>query len=371
MAEIKDQAEAVKKHRKTKHKIKPSLIAIYASVFILVIAIIFIGYQRPTNEAVVANAIDTSNNSPSVDDVVATKIAAAVAEGVDLSIAPNVSSLAISTEAKAQFDQVNSVSSAKPQIIGVVTSSKLVGKYTVIAGDTLDIISAKFNISKNTIKWANNLIYDNLTVGKELKILPIDGALYNVKAGDTVDSIANKYKVDKNRLVIINDLDVSGLQPNTQIILPSADLPANERPGYVAPIVYNYAGTGTGIGGKTWNIGRGTGPCPTYGYGQCVCYAYSRRITLGLPVGTNWGNASSWAYNARNAGLTVDKTPAVGSIIQNGGGWYGHVGIVEEVLPSGDLRISEMNASVFGGGWNIVSGRMIPAGNVGYFLYIH
>jgi len=371
LANIKGQTETVKKRRKSKFKIKPSLIAIYASVFILVVVIIFVGYQRPTNDAVVANAIDTANNSPSVDDVVATKIAAVVAEGIDLSIAPNVSSLAISTEAKIQFDQVNNVSSSKPQIVGVVASNRLVSKYTVLAGDTVDTIAAQFKISKDTLKWANNMIYDNLTVGKELKILPIDGVLYDVKAGDTVESIATKYKVDQNRLVIYNDLDVSGLQPNTQIILPSADLPANERPGYVAPVVYSYAGTGTGMGGQSWNIGRGTGPCPSYGYGQCVCYAYSRRIELGLPVGTNWGNASSWAYNARNAGLTVDKTPTYGSIIQNGGGWYGHVGIVEDILPNGDLKISEMNAYVYGGGWNIVNGRIIPAGNVGLFLYIH
>ncbi|MEI6054337.1 MAG: LysM peptidoglycan-binding domain-containing protein, partial [Candidatus Saccharibacteria bacterium] len=223
MADIKGQTETVKKRRKSKFKIKPSLIAIYASVFILVVAIIFVGYQRPTNDAVVANAIDTANNSPSVDDVVATKIAAVVAEGIDLSIAPNVSSLAISTEAKIQFDQVNNVSSSKPQIVGVVASNRLVSKYTVLAGDTVDTIAAQFKISKDTLKWANNMIYDNLTVGKELKILPIDGVLYDVKAGDTVESIATKYKVDQNRLVIYNDLDVSGLQPNTQIILPSAD----------------------------------------------------------------------------------------------------------------------------------------------------
>ena len=43
---------------------------------------------------------------------------------------------------------------------------------------------------------------------------------------------------------------------------------------------------------------------------------------------------------------------------------------VEEILPNGDLRLSEMNAYVSGGGFNIVSGRTLPASQVSNFAYI-
>jgi len=56
--------------------------------------------------------------------------------------------------------------------------------------------------------------------------------------------------------------------------------------------------------------------------------------------------------------------------MQNGG-WLGHVSIVESILANGDLSISEMNASVPGGGFNIVSGRIIPASVVGQYVFIH
>jgi surface antigen len=71
--------------------------------------------------------------------------------------------------------------------------------------------------------------------------------------------------------------------------------------------------------------------------------------------------------------MTVNSTPGVGAIMQNGGGWggFGHVAIVEKVLPNGDIEVSEMNASVAGGGWNVVSGRTIPASNTKFYAYIH
>ncbi|HRN90744.1 MAG TPA: CHAP domain-containing protein, partial [Candidatus Saccharibacteria bacterium] len=76
------------------------------------------------------------------------------------------------------------------------------------------------------------------------------------------------------------------------------------------------------------------------------------------------------AARAMSQGLKVDRTPSVGAIMQNGGG-FGHVAIVESVLPNGDVSVSEMNAYVAGGGYNVVSGRIILAANAGQYLYIH
>ena len=353
-------------------KIKPSLIAIYAGVFAFVVAIIFLGYQQPVKTSSVSNTIN--NNTVSVDDVVAVNVAAVVASSANLPIASNISNLAISTQTQFQFNnQVNNTASVKPQIIGSVVSNRSITTYAVKDGDTIDSIAASFKISKDTIKWANDLTSDNISTGKSLRILPIDGAAYTVKSGDTVDSLAEKYKVDKTRLVVYNYLDISGLVVGNEIILPGGILPDTEKPGYVAPVVQTYyAGTGTGFGGNTWNIGYGTPGYAgnTYSYGNCTRYAYDRRIELGLRVSASWGNASSWAWLAAADGLQVDNTPSVGAVIQNGGG-LGHVGIVEKILPNGDVSISEMNAYVSGGGYNIVSGRIVPAGNASNYLYIH
>ncbi|MDD3035404.1 MAG: LysM peptidoglycan-binding domain-containing protein [Candidatus Saccharimonadaceae bacterium] len=375
------QTVPTRNRRKSAFKIKPFSIAVYVGVFMLVIALVSIGYHEPKESSVVANAakVDTvaQMEKTPVDDVIATGVAADVAQVANLPIATSVSNLAVSAQSKSEYIQPDSISATKPQIIESTISNRSVIIYTVKDGDTMDSIASRYGITKQTIKWANNMTTETVKAGETLKVLPVDGVLYTVKNGDTTESIADKYGADKTRIIVYNDLEVSGLQTNTEIILPNANLPVEERPGYVAPVqvVINYSGTGTGFGGDTWYIASGTGPCPPYAFGNCTCYAYNRRLQFGLPVGgangvPNWGNASSWAYNARLAGLAVDSTPSVGAIIQNGGG-LGHVAIVEAILENGDLSISEMNAYVPGGGWNIVSGRIVPAGNIGQYLYIH
>ena len=372
------QPVQTKTRSRTKFRLKPALVAVYASTFVLVVAVVFIGYRQPQKTSEVANVANVNSTSQidqtSVDNVIATDLASNVAQAANLPIATSVANMAISAQTKSEFSQPDSLGTTKPQLIGADITNRSIINHTAQVGDTVDILAAKYNVSKETIKWANNLTSDALPAGSVLKILPVDGVLYTVKSTDTVDSIATKYAVDKNRLVLYNDLEVSGLAPNTSIILPSATLPGEERPGYVAPYVapvvtavVNYAGTGTGFGGNTWFISSGTSDDGNYSHGNCTLYASNRRKALGLPIGGDWGNAGSWAQGARNDGLAVDNSPSAGAVIQD----WGHVGIVESVLPNGDLSISEMNAYVSGGGYNIVSGRIVPAGNVGQYLFIH
>ena len=364
-------------------KIKPSVVAVYISIFAVIVMMVSIGYHEPKDTEVVANAASantsTKTDQTSVNDVVATSLAAGVAQSSNLPIATSVANLAVSAQTKSDFAQTSSVNTTKPQIIETAATNRAVTSYTAKAGDTVGALATKYGISAQTIKWSNNLTSDAIEDGKVLKILPVDGIVYDVKTGDTIDSIATKYGVDKTRLTLYNDLDVSGLVPNTSIILPAANLPENERPGYVAPApayvasttTYTnyYAGSGAGFGGNTWRIAVGT-PDGPYAHGNCTLYAFNRRNALGLPAGSNWGNASSWAYNAQKDGLLVNNTPSVGAVMQNGGG-YGHVAIVESIAANGDVSISEMNAYVSGGGYNIVSGRIVSGGNASQYLYIH
>lgn len=354
-----------------KPKIKASNIAIYASVFVLLIAIIAVGYRAPersTNTST-ANANATVGigviDQPTYDNIVAADLAANLASATNLSVAPEASAYA--SLLKFNSTLVSNIYDTKPPIVELSSASRNITQYAVKAGDTVDSVAAKFGISADTVKWANNLSSNTLTVGSSLKILPRNGIIYVVKAGDTVQSIADKYKSNANLITTYNDLDVSGLTTGLQIIVPNGILPENERPGYVDYTVrYGVGFSGT----DTWYIKTGTRNAGNYGYGQCVAYAYDRRIEMGLRVGANWGNAAEWAWHAINEGYRVDNIPSVGAIMQNGGG-YGHVAIVEKVNSDGSIEISEMNAYVAGGGWNVVSGRTVPAASVGLYAYIH
>lgn len=96
--------------------------------------------------------------------------------------------------------------------------------YEVKKGDTLDTIAKLFNISKNTIVWANSLKDKNLKPGTSLIILPITGLSYTATKSITVNQIAKKYNVDAQEIAEFNGISVSAkLTKGQTIIIPDAE----------------------------------------------------------------------------------------------------------------------------------------------------
>jgi len=389
--------------RKTMARIKPSVVAVYVSVFALIVAVISVGYHQPQESSSVVGATNANaaSSQTSVDNVVAASVAADVAQATDMPIANNVANLAVSAKITSELAQSSETSMAKPQIIESSGENRSVIKYTVKSGDTVGSLSDKFGISAQTIKWANDLTTDDLVVGKVLRILPFNGVLYTVKSGDTIDSIAKKYSVDKTRLILNNDLDVSvrkGLTTGMKIILPSATLPTDERPGYVAPVVYvpylynvaygysggdvtylnvtdwnNYCGMSSTIKNYLPGVSSlcNSSDGNTMGQGQCTWWAWERRKAIGRPLPSYaFGNAFDWTRNLQYLfGYHIDSTPQSGDVFQGGN----HVGIVESVNKDNDGRIvsfttSEMNYPYTS--FQVVS-RIISADNFNNFNFIH
>ncbi|MCS7093535.1 MAG: M23 family metallopeptidase [Patescibacteria group bacterium] len=88
--------------------------------------------------------------------------------------------------------------------IGTVVSPKSrsqIEDYQVKPGDTLEKIAKMFDVSVETIKWANDLKTDVIKPGQVLKIPPITGVVHRVVSGETVYSIARKYGVDPQNIV--------------------------------------------------------------------------------------------------------------------------------------------------------------------------
>ena len=97
--------------------------------------------------------------------------------------------------------------------------------YEVKKGDTLSTVAKLFNVSKNTIIWANDLKSQVISPGDTLVILPMSGIKHTVKKGDTVKSIAKKYKADVQDIAKFNgiatdaDLDIGDV-----ILVPEGEL---------------------------------------------------------------------------------------------------------------------------------------------------
>lgn len=383
---------APKKSRSHRHLISGTTLASYFGVFLLVMTLVAVAYKPPVKQQSLADVSTTpavssaAQQTPqaavggtSVDQLMATNLASSLAESTDMPISNNVANLSQSLAVEGALAQSDANVISKPQVVSVTASARAPQTYTSVAGDTTQSIGAKYGISAQTVRWANNLTSDAVEPGRNLTILPYDGIVYTVKAGDTVDSLVSKYGGDKASLIADNDLELTGTPVvGSQIMIRGGTLPTTEQPGYVAPPTRTTTTTVTTPGGGNYTGGYGasyTGAVSVgnkYAWGNCTWYAYERRAQLGNPVGSFWGNASTWAAAAQSSGFLVDGNPAPGAVMQNGGG-YGHVAIVESVNPGVSITISEMNGYRFGGGFAKVGHGDIPWSEAvsGMYKYIH
>ena len=105
------------------------------------------------------------------------------------------------------------------------TTNTQISLYVVRKGDILSKIADMYDVTVNTIIWANDLGRNPvLQEGQKLVILPISGVKYTVKKGDTLRNIANKYKTDLNEVLQFNDLTLTSmLIPGDVVIIPDAE----------------------------------------------------------------------------------------------------------------------------------------------------
>ncbi len=97
--------------------------------------------------------------------------------------------------------------------------------YTVHDGDTLSGIAQMFDVSVNTIIWANDIKGHIIRPGDSLIILPITGLRYTVAKGDTLASVAKKFSSDAGDIAQYNDLaDGAALTAGNTLIIPNGEL---------------------------------------------------------------------------------------------------------------------------------------------------
>lgn len=126
------------------------------------------------------------------------------------------------------FDNpVTTVVSAKPR--------DKVYQHTVSEGETLASLSARYNISIDTIKWANELKSDIIKPGQELDIPPVTGIVHKVVAGDNIYAVAKKYNIDAQNIVNFpfNDFadpDTFQLTPGQVLYVPDGSIEDKPTP---------------------------------------------------------------------------------------------------------------------------------------------
>lgn len=108
--------------------------------------------------------------------------------------------------------------------------------YRVQPGDNLWLIAQRFNLNQDTLVWANPEIEsdpDQLKIGQELAIPPVDGVVHTVRAGETLAAIAQRYQVDVQQILAYapNGItDPASLRAGQRLMIPGGIRPPPPRP---------------------------------------------------------------------------------------------------------------------------------------------
>lgn len=137
------------------------------------------------------------------------------------------------------IDTTNSIISdnaLSPSLVGFVGADGMdantdvsfedISVYVVRKGDSLSQIAEMFEVSVNTILWANDMKKgDKLVEGDTLFILPISGLKHVVAKGQTLKSIAQKYNADIGDIVSFNGItEDTKLAIGDELIIPGGEM---------------------------------------------------------------------------------------------------------------------------------------------------
>ncbi len=227
---------------------------------------------------------------------------------------------------------LQTVISAKPR--------STIENYPVRGGDTLSSIAKKFDISIDTIKWANNLKSDTIKPGQGLKIPPVTGVVHKVVSGESVYTIAKKYKTSAQNIVNFpfndfTDLDSFGLMAGQTLYVPDGVI---EEEKVITPRFFAQAQAGVrGSSNFIWPTSGGITQYPvwyhmavdiannaappvlasdtgTVTFAGCVAYSYGCHIAI------DHGNGYETLYaHLSNIGVTPGQVVSQGQTIGNMG----------------------------------------------------
>lgn len=294
------------------------------------------------------------------DEIAAADIAAGAAELSGLIVADEAIEYADAVAGTSAVAGISDKQSIKPNIVKTdIKTRQDIVQYTVKSGQSLSDIANQFNVTTDTIKWANDLTSENINAGKKLTILPISGVLHTVDQSDTFQSLAKKYKANAQQIMAFNDLEISGLKEGMKIVVPEGTKPTPVvRRSFLSS--YRFFNVNSTYLGRYTKFGLRSG--------WCTDWSYHRSAQLGNALPRNLGNAHQWndrLSQSRVHPVRSGGQPIVGAVAQRNN----HVVVVEEVSADRTMiKYSDMNG-LEGWGNAGVTNDWVPASGFEYYLY--
>lgn len=114
-------------------------------------------------------------------------------------------------------------------------------EYTVQSGDNLWKIAADFEISLNTLLWANDLTENSkILPSQKLIILPVSGVIHYVQKGETLSEIAQNYKTETDKIISFNEPLEEKIFAGDILIIPDGVMPSRSYTIAQIPLASSY-----------------------------------------------------------------------------------------------------------------------------------
>ncbi len=203
-----------------------------------------------------------------------------------------------------------------------------ISTYVVREGDSLSEISDMFNVSGNTILWANNIDKNGLKPGMTLIILPVSGIRHTVASGDTLASLARKYGSDAEEIASYNGLSAGdSLSSGATVIIPGGEV-ASAAPAKAAAKSVAKAVTKTASGAAASKIKTGGSMGAVNATGNTADGSFSSSFANPAPAAHLSQGVHGWngVDLAGPQGSPINAAAAGTVIVSRVGGWNGGYG---------------------------------------------
>ncbi|MFH2019370.1 MAG: M23 family metallopeptidase [bacterium] len=205
-----------------------------------------------------------------------------------------------------------------------------VSEYTVRDGDSLSSIAAKFDLSIDSVKWANSKVdWKKIKQGDVVSIPPVTGVVYTVKAGETIYSIAKKLSTNPQGIVdfplnTFADDETFALVAGQTLIVPDGVMPDAPVPAVAryANVLTPDAGSVTAAGNFVWPAyGKITQPFRWYHQGTDIAN-HDGGVILAADAGTVV--VSGWTNVGYGNHIIIDHGNGYQTL-------YGHLSVLSVV----------------------------------------
>ncbi|MDO8518211.1 MAG: peptidoglycan DD-metalloendopeptidase family protein [bacterium] len=242
-------------------------------------------------------------------------------------------------------------------------TSAQISVYMVRAGDTLSGIAAMFDVTTNTIVWANDIKGGAIRPGDTLIILPITGIQHTVLRGETLTSLASTYKSNAHEIAQYNGLaDGVALSVGVVVLIPNGEIS-------VASTASQTKSTVTGARAKVIkSIAKGTKTEPYLGGSGAVLNGYYAWPVMGGVITQGLHGWNAVDIGAPRGTSILAAAPGIVIIARDNGGWNGGYGnyIVIQHLNGTQTLYAHASKILVTAGTSVAQGQTIAkVGNTG------